>query len=302
MIDEKKLPANLPEFLRFFSQHTRQSSSAHLQRTFARACTASLASNLREKEALTPADKCRYAALNVTGAMSFLNAPPSDPATVLDTTVLQIYARMILGLPVSAELSQLPLAQCKCGFLLRDDPIHHFLSCKVMPQVFIIKRHNQLNVELQKIAQELGITWINERVLANGKRIDSDFNLPQLAKPVGTDWSVVHPASASFCTSQAQSTPGYAAAYRAGRKTLKHDAQVRKEGGVFVPLIVETYGGFHPYVNKLLVEFRKTALLTGQANVPDVATMRNRLMATLIKGNVAIITNGLSKMTRRAAA
>jgi hypothetical protein len=76
---------------------------------------------------------------------------------------------------------------------LRDDPIHHFLSCKVMSQEFIIKRHNLLNLTLQKIAQELGITWINERVLANGKRLDSDFNLPQLAQPIGTDFQTELP-------------------------------------------------------------------------------------------------------------
>jgi hypothetical protein len=234
----------------------------------------------------------------MTGAQSFMNADAVDPHVRLADSVLQSYMRQQLGLPCHPDLAQYPRARCVCGFLLAQDPMNHFMSCKKACGSDIIARHDKLNKELQAIAKELGVNFTNERILHNRKRLDADYVLPHIAQVLGTDWSVVHPASSSFQASQAREVPGYASQHRANRKTTKYDAQVRKQGGIFLPLIVETFGGFHQNVIKLLIELRKAAELSGHPEVPSVATLRNRLSAVLIQGNAQIVTTGVSKMAR----
>jgi hypothetical protein len=46
-------------------------------------------------------------------------------------------------------------------------------------------------------------------------------------------------------TTQATTVPVYASLHRANRNITKYDAQVKKQGGVFLSLIAETFGGFH---------------------------------------------------------
>ena len=297
VLDEKKMPANLKPFLQFFNQVASVASPAHLQRTFSRACAATLAADLKESAA-TPSDQCRYTALSVTGALSFLNASIDDPSTHVADAHLESHARITLGLECHPDLAKYPHARCVCGFLLRDDPVNHFFACKLAVGEFNIKRHDGLNKTNQQLASDVGVGFVHERILDNKKRLDGDYIIPQFAEVVGTDWSVVHPACFSFQGSKARTTPGYAAQYRANSKTTKYDAQVRKQGGVFLPLVVETFGGFHSNVNKLLLKFRKTAELTGHPIIPSVASMRNRLSAALIRGNAAMIANGVARMAR----
>jgi len=236
--------------------------------------------------------------LSITGAQSFLNASADDLNARIADSLFQAYARLQLGLPCHPDLARFPHARCACGFLLAQDPANHFFSCKKACAEKIIARHDRLNQETQAIANELGISCTNERILHNHKRLDADYILPHLAQVIGTDWSVVHPSSFSFQASQARSIPGYAAQHRANRKTAKYDAQVRKQGGIFLPLVVETFGGFHQSVIKLLTEMRKAAEMTGHPNIPTLATMRNRLAAALIQGNAEIVQAGVAKMFR----
>ena len=297
VVSEKNLPHTLPDFLQFFSASDRKAPSAHFQGVFTRAVTAHLADELRAA-ALSDADKCRLTSLSIKRAQSFLDASADEPATRLPDAEYQAMARLHLGLPASPELRNLPTARCACGFLLRHDPVNHFMTCKKTNQSEIIGRHDRLNKTMQRLADELGIAPIHERILANNKRLDGDYVLSHLAKVIATDWSVAHPAASSYSSTQAVSVPGYASLHRANRKIVKYDAQVKKEGGVFLPLIVETFGGFHQNVIKLLIEFRKAAELTGHPNVPDVETLRHRLSAALVKGNYKIVQNGLAKMRR----
>ena len=69
-------------------------------------------------------------------------------------------------------------------------------------------------------------------------------------------------------------------------------------GGVFLPLIVETFGGFHKNVIKVLIEFRKAAENAGHPNVPSLVSLRYRLSAALVTGNYQIVQSGLDKMAR----
>lgn len=294
---EKKLPSDLTQFLQFFSQESRDASPSHLQRTFFQACAATAAERLKAS-APTAADQCRYSSLSVTGAQSFLNANADDLHVRIADSLFQAYARLQLGLPCHPDLARFPRARCACGFLLSQDPANHFLSCKKACGSKIIARHDRLNREMQAIANELGISCSNERILHNHKRLDADYTLPHLAEVIGTDWSVVHPASSSFQASQARTVPGYAAQHRANRKTAKYDAQVRKQGGIFLPLVVETFGGFHQSVLKLLIEMRKAAEMNGAPSIPPLAALRNRLAAVLIQGNAEIVQAGVDKMSR----
>jgi hypothetical protein len=293
----KNLPASLPEFLQFFSKSDRKAPAAHLQRLLTRAVLTGQTEQLRAS-APTSADQCRLTSLSAQGALSFLNASADDPATHLPDVYYQHLARLTLGLPASPELRTLPKARCACGFLLANDPVNHLMTCKVANQSAIIKRHDRLNKTLQQIADELGLAPINERILANGKRLDGDYALPHMAEVLATDWSVAHSAASSYASTQATTVPGYASLHRANRKVVKYDAQVKKQGGVFLPLIAETFGSLNKNVIKLLIEFRKAAENAGHPNVPSLLSLRHRLSAALVTGNYHIVQNGLDKMTR----
>lgn len=297
VVTDKNLPASLPEFLQFFSSPDRKAPAAHLQRLLTRAVLTGQADQLRAS-APTSADQCRLTSLSSQGALSFLNASADDLATRLPDPYYHHLARLTLGLPASPELSKLPKARCACGFLLANDPVDHLMTCKKANQSAIIKRHDRLNKTLQQIADELGLAPINERILANGKRLDGDYALPHMAEVLATDWSVAHSASSSYANTQATTVPGYASLHRANRKIVKYDAQVKKQGGVFLPLIVETFGGFHKNVIKVLIEFRKAAENAGHPNVPSLVSLRHRLSAALVTGNYQIVQSGLDKMAR----
>jgi hypothetical protein len=293
----KNLPASLFEFLQFFSKSDRKAPAAHLQRLLTRAVLTGQTDDLRAS-APTSADQCRLTSLSAQGALSFLNASADDLATHLPDVYYQHLARLTLGLPASPELRTLPKARCACGFLLSNDPVNHLMTCKGANQSAIIKRHDRLNKTLQQIADELGLAPINERILANGKRLDGDYALPHMAEVLATDWSVAHSAASSYASTQATTVPGYASLHRANRKIVKYDAQVKKQGGVFLPLIAETFGSLNKNVIKVLIEFRKAAENAGHPNVPTLISLRHRLSAALVTGNYHIVQNGLDKMTR----
>jgi hypothetical protein len=109
---------------------------------------------------------------------------------------------------------------------------------------------------------------------------------------------VAHSTSSSYASTQATTVPGYAPLHRTNRKIAKYDVQVKKHGGVFLSLIVETFGGFNKNVIKVLIEFRKAAENAGHPNVPSLVSLRHRLSAAHVTGNYQIVQSGLGKMAR----
>ena len=91
---------------------------------------------------------------------------------------------------------------------------------------------------------------------------------------------------------KAATTPGYAASEAYGRKMREVGEHCRREGMVFIPLALESLGGWH---KAAVGEVKKLgcalARHTGQEEGVAISRLFQRLAVLLVKGNMALICN-----------
>ena len=85
---------------------------------------------------------------------------------------------------------------------------------------------------------------------------------------------------------------GHTLAYAFDRKMTTHGADCRREGMVFLPLPVESLGGWHELA---LLQIRKIgsaqARQLGKEEGEAIAHLFQRLSVLLVKGNAALLLN-----------
>ena len=105
------------------------------------------------------------------------------------------------------------------------------------------------------------------------------------------DVTVVNPLQISM-VHQAARTPGYALIKSYDRKVAKHGEMCQQAGVVFIPLPLETLGGWHESTVK---EVKKIAsALSRQSGANEGETINHmiqRMSVLLIKGNAALLLN-----------
>ena len=92
--------------------------------------------------------------------------------------------------------------------------------------------------------------------------------------------------------SQCSLNPGHALSHAFNRKMSGTGEACRREGVVFIPLPVETLGGWH---EDAIVQIRKLgsaqARQTGQEESVAIGHLFQRLSVLLVKGNAALFLN-----------
>ena len=110
-------------------------------------------------------------------------------------------------------------------------------------------------------------------------------------KDTALDVTVVNPLQAAL-VSQAAITPGHALDHRYSTKMRGTGEACRREGIVFIPLPVETLGGWH---EQATIQVKKLASAlarhTGQEESEAVRHLYQRLAILLVKGNAALFLN-----------
>ena len=90
----------------------------------------------------------------------------------------------------------------------------------------------------------------------------------------------------------AATTPGFALEYAYGNKVRGAEAECRAQGIAFLPLVAESFGGWHNLANR---EVRKlgSALSrhTGQEEGEAISHLWGRLGVLLQRGNAALLGN-----------
>ena len=169
----------------------------------------------------------------------------------------------------------------------------HAMSCGVGGER--ISRHNHLRDALFDTAQAAGLGPTKEGrfLLPDDGRRPADVLVPNWAggRDAAMDVTVVNPLQGATLV-QAATTPGYALTFAFDRKARGAAEECRRQGIAFLPLAVESFGGWH---SAAVGEVKKLgaalALQTGREEGEVVGHLWGRLSILLQRGNAAILGN-----------
>ena len=234
-------------------------------------------------------DIARLASLGLPHAGDWLNVMPS-PALGLHirSTEFSVSVRYRLGCKVFRSAGQCPACPRHS-----DQEGDHAISCGSEGER--IARHNHLRDALYHTAVSAALAPTKEgRALLPGtdaRPADVLISNWTGGKDTALDVTVVNPLQAAM-VAQAATTPGHALTCAYKRKMQGTAAACRREGMVFIPLPVETLGGWHDQavqqVKKLGAALSRQ---TGQEESEAIRHLFQRLSVLLVKGNAALFLN-----------
>ena len=158
-----------------------------------------------------------------------------------------------------------------------------------------ISRHNALRDTLHAtaVAAGIGATKESKHLLPGSSRKPADVLLPFWTGGKDTAWdvTVVHPLQATM-VARAATTPGYGAQEAFTRKWRGAGEQCLREGIVFVPLALESLGGWHEAAVREVKKLGGAlARNTGAEESVAVRHLFQRLSILLVKGNSTLVNN-----------
>lgn len=181
----------------------------------------------------------RLLSLTLPQAGAFLNAIPNPTfgLSILPEN-FRISLQYRLGLPVYSSTHPCPA----CG---KDSDIHgdHTITCA--SEFERIHRHDIIRDAIFDSANHAGLSPVKEaRLIANSQSRPGDIFLQNWrGKPTAFDVAVTSPLSQSALP-LSHKTPGAALATMKAHKNNKHSRACQTNGVAFVPLVVETLGGW----------------------------------------------------------
>lgn len=156
-----------------------------------------------------------------------------------------------------------------------------------------ISRHNHLRDTLYhtEVDAALGPAREGRFLLPGNDRRPADVFIPNWTGGLDSalDVTVTHPLQRAT-VARAAAQPGYAAEEAHRRKMVDSAEDCRREGIVFLPLAVESLGGWHPAAVRQVDKL--AAALARHSGEDERVTARHlwqRLSVTLQKGNAALL-------------
>ena len=158
-----------------------------------------------------------------------------------------------------------------------------------------VSRHNALRDALYStaVAASLGPSREGRFLLPTDDRRPADILVPHWTGGQDTAWdvTVIHPLQAATLAGAAAS-PGHALEVAVNRKNRGALEDCRRQGIKFIPLAVESLGGWHELA---VAEIRKLAAAlarqTGQEEKEARSHVFLRLSILLVRGNCALFVN-----------
>ena len=187
-------------------------------------------------------EKARLMSLTLPHIGDWLNVAPIKTLGLhLRSAEFVIVAKYRLGIPVFARDGPCP-ACLRPSDALGD----HAMCCGFGGER--ISRHNHLRDALYETAVAAGLGPIKEgrALLPGDDRRPADILVPNWAggRDAAMDVTVVTPLQAAT-VAEAALTPGYALTFAYQRKIRGAADDCRREGIAFLPLVVESLGGWH---------------------------------------------------------
>ena len=223
------------------------------------------------------------------GAGDWLTAFPSKALGLhLRRSEFVAAAKYRLGLPVFEREAECPMPRCPG---LSDNMGDHAISCGLGGER--IARHNHVRDALFQAAVQAGL---GPRKEPDGLLPGSDDRPADVLIPFWTggqdtalDVTVVNPLQTALVTRASQD--GESAVDSAHRtKARKYEERCSREGITFIPLAVDTLGGWHPIALKTITRLgRQLARNIGKEDVECVRHLRQRLAVLLVRDNVALL-------------
>ena len=207
-------------------------------------------------------DMARLTCLALPHAGDWINVVPSPSLGLhLRSPEWIISAKYRLGCPVFTAEGLCPACQHQS-----DREGDHAISCGSEGER--IARHNQLRDHLFNtcVCAALGPVKEERALIPGSDARPADVLIPNWisGKDTALDVTVVNPLQTQMLD-QAATHPHYACDYRYGEKMTKHGEPCRLAGMVFVPLVVETLGGWEEQGEKQIKRIEEDlARQTGQ--------------------------------------
>ena len=234
-------------------------------------------------------ERARLLSLTLNHAGDWLNTPPLKALGLhLRPPEFVLALKYRLGMKVFDTAGP-------CPACLRDSDEYgdHAMCCGAGGER--ISRHNNLRDAFFDTAVAAGLGPVREgRFLLPGTdRRPADVLVPNWVggKDAAMDVTVVTPLQAATMPGAAN-TAGHALNHAHGRKANGAEEECRRQGIAFLPLVAETFGGWHAGAEK---EVKKLAAAlarhTGQDESEATSHLWGRLGILLQRGNAAILGN-----------
>ena len=233
-------------------------------------------------------ERARLLSLTLEHAGDWLNTPPLKALGLhLRSPEFVLVLKYRLGMKVFETAGP-------CPACLRDSDVYgdHAMCCGSGGER--ISRHNSLRDAFHDTAMAAGLGPVREgRFLLPGTdRRPADVLVPNWVggKDAAMDVTITPLQAATM--PGAANTAGHALDHAHGRKVRGAEEECRRQGIVFLPLVAETFGGWHSSAGR---EVRKLgaalARQTGQDEGEAASHLWRRLGILLQRGNAAILGN-----------
>jgi hypothetical protein len=234
-------------------------------------------------------DRARLNCVARDGAGDWLTALPSKQLGLHLRSGEFIFAvKHRLGLPVFREAGECPAQRCEAVSDVHGD---HAISCAIGGER--ISKHNHVRDALFQAAQQAQLGPLKEPdgLLPGSDDRPADVLLPHWSngRDVALDCTVVNATQATLVHRVAED----------GSNAVRHahEAKVRKygdrcatEGIEFVPLAVDSFGGWHEVALETLTKLgRQLARVVGKPEEEQVRHLRQRLAVLLVRDNMAML-------------
>ena len=234
-------------------------------------------------------ETARLASVGLLHAGDWLNVMPSPTlGLAMDPAEFTVCVKYRLGVKVFSTAGKCPACPA-----MSDALGDHAISCGYAGER--IARHDRLRDALFSTAQQgcLGPTREDRALLPGSDARPADVLIPNWTggRDTALDITVVNPLQAAM-VNQAAVTAGHGLTVAYDRKMTKAGEECRRAGMVFIPMPMETLGGWH---EKTEMQVKKLASAlarhTGGEQSETTRHLCQRLSILLARGNSALILN-----------
>jgi len=242
------------------------------------------------------ADRARLRSVIGRGAARAWTVLPTSPLAAL--TLLDVHYRLAmayrLGMPVV-----LPPAKgrelCTCGYLTTD--LAHVHGCPPLRAAAGIPAHDAINSLLVDQFTRAGEQVLKEVMLPSGKRMDAKVFMQH--RVLNIDVSVTCPSVKSYQV-MASENPMWAASMREAYKCSKYEDEIDREGGDFVPFVMESYGAMTRTVEHMAELIEEAAINNCVPQPPTKQVVLNEMAVQLQRGNAFGLIKALAASRQTA--
>ena len=238
-----------------------------------------------------PREKARLNCASREGAGDWLNALPSKSLGLhLRKAEFVTAARYRLGMSVFRQEGQCPMPRCHRVNDIRGD---HAISCAVGGERIAKHNHMRDGVFQAAVQAGLGPSKEPEGLLPGCDDRPADVLIPfwTQGRDTALDITVVNPLQCALLN-RSSHDGGSAVAKAYSRKTRTYGERCAAEGIAFLPLAVDSLGGWHKAGLAAITRLgRQLARILGGEEKTQVRHLRQRLGILLVRDNVAMLNS-----------